>query len=94
MLSKGYTCRFKSEANEDASIALRPWFSPGTSAPSTPKTDRHDIAEIVLKVALNTKNQSNTRAEGSDMIFSHNMPNRYRLAEKIAQKYPEYMINY
>jgi hypothetical protein len=33
--------------------------------------DRHDIAEIVLKVALNTKNQSNTRAEGSDMIFSH-----------------------
>jgi hypothetical protein len=33
------------------------WFSPGTSASSTTKTSRHDIAEILLKVALNTKNQ-------------------------------------
>ena len=29
----------------------------GTSASSTTKTGRHDIAEILLKVALNTKNQ-------------------------------------
>ena len=35
------------------------WFSPGTPASSTTKTDRHDIAEILLKAALNTKNQSN-----------------------------------
>jgi hypothetical protein len=28
-------------------------------ASSTTKTGRHDIAEILLKVALNTKNQSN-----------------------------------
>jgi len=34
-------------------------FSPGTPASSTTKTGRHDIAEILLKVALNTKNQSN-----------------------------------
>jgi hypothetical protein len=34
------------------------WFSPGTSASSTTKTGRHYIAEILLKVALNTKNQS------------------------------------
>ena len=34
------------------------WFSPGTPASSTTKTGRHDITEIVLKVALNTKNQS------------------------------------
>jgi hypothetical protein len=33
------------------------WFSPGTPASSTPKTGRHDIAEILLKVALNTKNK-------------------------------------
>jgi len=33
------------------------WFSPGTAASSTTKTGRHDIAEILLKVALNTKNQ-------------------------------------
>jgi hypothetical protein len=32
------------------------WFSPGTPVSSTTKTGRHDIAEILLKVALNTKN--------------------------------------
>ena len=30
------------------------WFSPGTPVTSTNKTDRHDIAEILLKMALNT----------------------------------------
>jgi hypothetical protein len=34
------------------------WFSLGTPASSTAKTGRHDIAEILLKVALNTKDQS------------------------------------
>jgi hypothetical protein len=33
------------------------WFSPGTPASSTTKTGRHDIAEILLKEALNTKIQ-------------------------------------
>jgi hypothetical protein len=33
------------------------WVSPGTTASSTTKTGRHDIAEILLKVALNTINQ-------------------------------------
>jgi len=33
------------------------WFSPGIPASSITKTGRHDIAEILLKVALNTKNQ-------------------------------------
>jgi hypothetical protein len=28
------------------------WFSPGTPASSTNKTDRHDIAEILLQVTL------------------------------------------
>jgi hypothetical protein len=28
------------------------WFSPGTPVSSTTKTGRHDIAEILLKVAL------------------------------------------
>ena len=31
------------------------WFSPGTPVSSTNKTDRHDIAEILLKVVLDTK---------------------------------------
>ena len=36
------------------------WFAPGTPASPTTKTDRHDIAEILLKVtvAINTLNQS------------------------------------
>ena len=33
------------------------WFSPGTPASSITKTGRHDIAEILLKVALSTRNQ-------------------------------------
>jgi hypothetical protein len=33
------------------------WFSPGTPASSTIKAGRHDIAEILLKVALNTIDQ-------------------------------------
>jgi len=47
------------------------WFSPGTPASSTTKTGRHDIAEILLKVALNTeksttKNQSN---QDTNIVF-------------------------
>jgi len=36
-------------------LAQGRWFSPGTLASSTTKTGRHDKAEILLKVALNTK---------------------------------------
>ena len=35
------------------------WFSPGIPASSTTKTGRHDIAEILLKVALSTKKSIN-----------------------------------
>jgi hypothetical protein len=34
------------------------WFSLDTPASSTTKTGCHDIAEILLKVALNAKNQN------------------------------------
>jgi hypothetical protein len=33
-------------------------FFPGTPVSSTNETDRHDIAEILLKVVLNTINQN------------------------------------
>jgi hypothetical protein len=33
------------------------WFSPGSPASSTTINGRHDITEILLKVALNTINQ-------------------------------------
>jgi hypothetical protein len=38
-------------------LAHGQWFSPGTPSSSTTKTGRHDIAEILLKVALCTINQ-------------------------------------
>jgi hypothetical protein len=37
-------------------LAQGRWFFPDTPASSTTKTGRHDIAEILLKVALNTNN--------------------------------------
>ena len=43
------------------------WFSPGAPASSTTKSGRHDIAEIFLKVALNTiKIKSN---QNHNMVF-------------------------
>ena len=47
-------------ASSDKVCQLLPhgrWFSPGTPASSTTKTCGHDVAEILMKVALNTKNQ-------------------------------------
>ena len=35
-------------------LAASQWFSPGTPVSSTNKTDRHDITEILLKVAIKT----------------------------------------
>ena len=39
-------------------LAKGQWFSPGLSVSSTNKTDRHNISEILLKVALNTIKQT------------------------------------
>jgi hypothetical protein len=38
-------------------LAQGRWFSLGTPASFTTKTGRHDIAELLLKVALNTNIQ-------------------------------------
>jgi hypothetical protein len=44
------------------------WFSPGTPASSNTKTGRHDIAEILLKVALSTMNQiKSTKTDRHDI---------------------------
>ena len=59
-------CKFKKRCTRLAAasdkvyqlLAHGRWFSPGTPGSSTTKTGRHDIAEILLKVALNTKNQN------------------------------------
>ena len=39
------------------------WFSPGPRVSSTNNTNRHDITEILLKVALNTIKQTNKLIE-------------------------------
>jgi hypothetical protein len=44
------------------------WFSPGTPASATTKTGRQDIAEILLKVAINTINQIK-----SNVILQYNV---------------------
>ena len=46
------------------------WFSPVTPASSTTKTGRHDIAEILLKVALSTINQSLNYSIISPLIYA------------------------
>jgi hypothetical protein len=43
------------------------WFSPATPASSTTKTGRHDIAEILLKVVLNTKKSINQSIQSLTM---------------------------
>jgi hypothetical protein len=40
-------------------LATGQWFSPGAPSSSTNRTDRHDITEILLKVALSTIKQTN-----------------------------------
>ena len=54
---KGCTRLAATSDNVYQLLAHGRWFSPGTPASSTTKTGRHDIAEILLKVALNTKNK-------------------------------------
>ena len=56
-LQKGFTRLAATSDKAYQLLAQGRWFSPGTPASSTTKTGRHDIAEILLKVALNTKIQ-------------------------------------
>jgi hypothetical protein len=51
-LQKGCTRLAAASDNVYQLLAHGRWFSPGTPASSTTKTGRHDIAEILLKVAL------------------------------------------
>jgi hypothetical protein len=55
------------------------WFFPGTPASSTTKTGRHDIAEILLKVALNTKKSINQHPPSQKVMHSNR---RYRVCLK------------
>ena len=61
-LQKGCTRITTASDNVYQLLAHGRWFSPGTPASSTTKTGRHDLAEILLKVALKhqkSKSKSN-----------------------------------
>jgi hypothetical protein len=50
-------------------LAAGQWFSPGSPVSSTNKTDRHDITEILLKVALNTIKQTKKALSKFNSLF-------------------------
>ena len=50
-------------------LATGLWFSPGPLVSSTNKTDRNDITEILLKVVLNTINQTNKQPKLNDFTL-------------------------
>jgi hypothetical protein len=57
-LQKGYT-RLAAVSDKVYQLLTQGrWFSPGTPDSSITKTCRNDIAVILLKVALNTKNSN------------------------------------
>ena len=66
------------------------WFSPGTPASSTTKTDRHDIAEILLKVAV--KHQ-NSKSNLSTCIFIDGISNKTLQIKKIVKHKTNKQIN-
>ena len=65
------------------------WFSPGTPLSSTNKTDRHDIIEILLKVALNTIKQ--TSCKKSRNHFRDWIYNQHKMFGQLTnKKFPYY----
>jgi hypothetical protein len=62
---KGYTRLAAASDKVYQLLAHGRWFSPGTPASSTTKTGRHDIAEILLKVALKHQKSNQIRHKKS-----------------------------
>ena len=60
-------------------LATGLWFSPGTPVSSTNKTGDHNITEIMLKVALNTVNQTKRFMRGliASPIPNHDQAEKY-----------------
>jgi hypothetical protein len=53
-------------------LASCQWFSLGTPVSPTNKGHRHDIAKILLKVALNTKNQISPTSPVLNVFLTQN----------------------
>ena len=58
------------------------WFLPGTPVFSTNKTGHHDITEVLLKVALSTKNQNQPNQTYIDPLFKLLIPQGSKLGKK------------
>jgi hypothetical protein len=71
-------------------LAHSRWFSPGTPASSTTKTGRHDIADILLKVALNTKIKIKS-IEKQWAIESLLFVNKYMTHTNLCQSYLSFL---
>jgi hypothetical protein len=67
------------------------WFSPGTPISSTNRIDRHDIAEILLKVALNTIKQTNNLRTSYAYYVTKKHPRCLRTQDQNLQK-PNYIL--
>ena len=52
------------------------WFSPGTPASFTTKTGRHDIAEILLKVALKHQKSNQINQKTTDWAIQTSLKSR------------------
>jgi hypothetical protein len=67
-------------------LAQGRWFSPGTPSSSTTKTGRHDIVEILLKVALNTKNSNYKGYKAFCSLKSSNLLKNVNVYETLTPK--------
>jgi hypothetical protein len=59
------------------------WFSPGL--PASSKSGRHDIAEILLKVALNTNNQIKSNQIIPSLHIQSNLSINQSINQSISQ---------
>ena len=62
-------------------LATGRWFSPNTPGSSINKTDRHDITEILLKVALSNTKQTNVRRTSYSTYYKHSFIRSHPIIE-------------
>ena len=78
---KGYTRLTAASDKVYQLLAQGRWFSPGTLASSSTKTCRHDIAEVLLKVAL--KHQTSNQNQIGFMTYYLSLQNLFLLTSAI-----------
>ena len=83
--TKGCTRRTAASDKVYQLLAHGRWFSPGTPASSTTKTDRHDIAEILLKVALKHQNLIKMKSNKVRTTLFWNNLHQVRFGEDVSK---------